>query len=234
MKIWFQNHRYKMKKSRSDNKAFEMSSSLAAPRRVPVPVLVRDGKRCPSPSSLYTQAPEYAATINHHPTAFTSTSHNVHSSLMSAAAAHSYSYPPTAAHAYNHYAAGGDPSTAVSVSDSYLTNSNLAAGMSPNMASSMQQNSFPSYNPQLVQQNCRWPWWTSRLLLLNSDMRQRDLPVYEWCSSLFCGLVAARLLCNIPNSVWIPYWTRSPLLFHPPFYLSSLICIIISSSEAPH
>lgn len=148
-----------MKKSRSDNKSFEMASSLTAPRRVPVPVLVRDGKRCPSPSNLYPPAPEYGSTINHHPTAFTSTSHNaaVHSSLMSAAA-HSYAaagqYAPTA-HSYNHYSAADPASAAVSISDSYLTNSNLAAAaVSPNM----QQSGFSSYNPQLVQQNCRWPW----------------------------------------------------------------------------
>lgn len=145
-----------MKKSRSDSKAFEMSS-LSAPRRVPVPVLVRDGKRCPSPSSLYQPAPDYGSAIsNHHPTAFTSTGHNVHSSLMSAAAAHNYN-TQYATPVYNQYA-----DVAVTPTDAYLTNTNLATNISPSMASGMQATShmtgFSSYNPQLVQQNCRWPW----------------------------------------------------------------------------
>lgn len=158
VKIWFQNHRYKMKKSRSDNKAFEMSS-LSAPRRVPVPVLVRDGKRCPSPSNLYQQAPDYAATMGHHPTAFSTTAaHSVHNSLMNAAAVHGYNTAQYPQSAYNHY-------SAEAAHDSYITNNNLTAAMSPTVQSSMSSmhggghmTGFSSYNPQLVQQNCRWPW----------------------------------------------------------------------------
>ena len=44
VKIWFQNHRYKLKKSRQE-KGLDMTP-LPAPRRVAVPVLVRDGKPC--------------------------------------------------------------------------------------------------------------------------------------------------------------------------------------------
>jgi len=158
VKIWFQNHRYKMKKSRSDSKAFEVSS-LSAPRRVPVPVLVQDGKRCRSPSSFYPTAPEYNSTMGHHATAFTSTSaHSMHNSLMNAAAASQYHaanphYP--AAAAYNQY-------VTADTHDSYLSNNNLSAAMSPSVQTSMHggghMTSFSSYNPQLVQQNCRWPW----------------------------------------------------------------------------
>ncbi|XP_042236907.1 homeobox protein Nkx-2.2-like [Homarus americanus] len=56
VKIWFQNRRYKCKRQRQD-KNLEMSTAAAAaaasmasvtsPRRVAVPVLVRDGKPCP-------------------------------------------------------------------------------------------------------------------------------------------------------------------------------------------
>ena len=42
IKIWFQNHRYKLKKSRQE-KGMDMVQ-IPSPRRVPVPVLVRDGK----------------------------------------------------------------------------------------------------------------------------------------------------------------------------------------------
>jgi len=45
VKIWFQNHRYKLKKSRQENDAFSLS-----PRRVAVPVLVRDGVPCLGPT----------------------------------------------------------------------------------------------------------------------------------------------------------------------------------------
>lgn len=45
MKIWFQNHRYKLKKSKQENDAFSLS-----PRRVAVPVLVRDGVPCLGPT----------------------------------------------------------------------------------------------------------------------------------------------------------------------------------------
>lgn len=44
VKIWFQNHRYKLKKARHE-KGLELAP-LPSPRRVAVPVLVRDGKPC--------------------------------------------------------------------------------------------------------------------------------------------------------------------------------------------
>ncbi|XP_039387816.1 homeobox protein Nkx-2.2 [Mauremys reevesii] len=44
VKIWFQNHRYKMKRARAE-KGMEVTP-LPSPRRVAVPVLVRDGKPC--------------------------------------------------------------------------------------------------------------------------------------------------------------------------------------------
>jgi len=44
VKIWFQNHRYKLKRSRQE-KGLDLNP-LPSPRRVAVPVLVRDGKPC--------------------------------------------------------------------------------------------------------------------------------------------------------------------------------------------
>jgi len=52
VKIWFQNHRYKLKKSRQENDAFALS-----PRRVAVPVLVRDGVPCLGPAYHTTNDP---------------------------------------------------------------------------------------------------------------------------------------------------------------------------------
>ncbi|XP_071485015.1 uncharacterized protein [Diadema antillarum] len=44
VKIWFQNHRYKLKRARQE-KGLDLNP-LPSPRRVAVPVLVRDGKPC--------------------------------------------------------------------------------------------------------------------------------------------------------------------------------------------
>ena len=45
VKIWFQNHRYKTKRARQE-KGLDVGNPLPSPRRVAVPVLVRDGKPC--------------------------------------------------------------------------------------------------------------------------------------------------------------------------------------------
>ena len=57
VKIWFQNHRYKCKRQRQD-KSLELGGPAAPPppRRVAVPVLVRDGKPCLGGSQGYSSA----------------------------------------------------------------------------------------------------------------------------------------------------------------------------------
>ncbi|XP_047473150.1 homeobox protein Nkx-2.6-like [Penaeus chinensis] len=60
VKIWFQNHRYKTKKQRTD-RSMDIAP-LPSPRRVPVPVLVRDGKPVPvhhPPPPQFNAAPSY-------------------------------------------------------------------------------------------------------------------------------------------------------------------------------
>lgn len=60
VKIWFQNHRYKTKKQRTD-RSVELGP-LTSPRRVPVPVLVRDGKPVPvhhPPPPQFNTTPSY-------------------------------------------------------------------------------------------------------------------------------------------------------------------------------
>ncbi|GFQ73994.1 homeobox protein Nkx-2.2a [Trichonephila clavata] len=53
VKIWFQNHRYKSKRSRLEKGMDLNHTHLPSPRRVAVPVLVRDGKPCqPAMNSL--------------------------------------------------------------------------------------------------------------------------------------------------------------------------------------
>ncbi|XP_068994842.1 NK2 transcription factor related 7 [Embiotoca jacksoni] len=57
VKIWFQNRRYKCKRQRQD-KSLELAGYPPAPRRVAVPVLVRDGKLC--------SAAPYNVTLGHY------------------------------------------------------------------------------------------------------------------------------------------------------------------------
>ncbi|XP_074601050.1 uncharacterized protein LOC141854967 isoform X2 [Brevipalpus obovatus] len=47
VKIWFQNHRYKTKRARQEKGGMDIQS-ISSPRRVAIPVLVRDGKPCQS------------------------------------------------------------------------------------------------------------------------------------------------------------------------------------------
>nr|AST12258.1 transcription factor Nkx2.1 [Balanoglossus misakiensis] len=52
VKIWFQNHRYKMKRQQKDRSMSEQNNvSHQSPRRVAVPVLVKDGKPCSGSSN---------------------------------------------------------------------------------------------------------------------------------------------------------------------------------------
>lgn len=61
VKIWFQNRRYKCKRQNQD-KTLELVGYPPAPRRVAVPVLVRDGKLCGATSH---SAP-YNVTFGHY------------------------------------------------------------------------------------------------------------------------------------------------------------------------
>ncbi|XP_055367954.1 NK2 transcription factor related 7 [Betta splendens] len=61
VKIWFQNRRYKCKRQRQD-RSLELAGYPPAPRRVAVPVLVRDGKLCGAGSH---SAP-YNVTLGHY------------------------------------------------------------------------------------------------------------------------------------------------------------------------
>ncbi|XP_004698202.1 homeobox protein Nkx-2.4 [Echinops telfairi] len=61
VKIWFQNHRYKMKRQAKDKAAQQLQQDGAlgppSPRRVAVPVLVKDGKPCQNGAGPPTPGP---------------------------------------------------------------------------------------------------------------------------------------------------------------------------------
>ncbi|XP_026856587.2 NK2 homeobox 4b isoform X2 [Electrophorus electricus] len=66
VKIWFQNHRYKMKRQAKDKAAQQLQqdsgnlcSQQQSPRRVAVPVLVKDGKPCQNGSNTPTSGHQH-------------------------------------------------------------------------------------------------------------------------------------------------------------------------------
>ncbi|CAH0386511.1 unnamed protein product [Bemisia tabaci] len=70
VKIWFQNHRYKTKRAQQEkglHVEHHSAGSVPAPRRVTVPVLVRDGKPCTNSGSKTDQLvlPSYTHPLMH-------------------------------------------------------------------------------------------------------------------------------------------------------------------------
>jgi len=78
VKIWFQNHRYKTKKAQKDREKLEQKPSVhqlqqsssstnanSSLKRVAVPVLVKDGKPCPSGTSTSSNTAAAAAAAAH-------------------------------------------------------------------------------------------------------------------------------------------------------------------------
>ncbi|KAM7174042.1 homeobox protein Nkx-2.4 [Macrochelys suwanniensis] len=67
VKIWFQNHRYKMKRQAKDKATQQLQQETGlgqgqpSPRRVAVPVLVKDGKPCPGNPGSTPAAPNQPA-----------------------------------------------------------------------------------------------------------------------------------------------------------------------------
>ncbi|XP_041846614.1 homeobox protein Nkx-2.5 [Melanotaenia boesemani] len=89
VKIWFQNRRYKCKRQRQDQ-SLEMVS-LPPPRRVSVPVLVRDGKPCLAADTAAYNPPYSVGPLNH----FTYNNYPAFSSYTSPGCSTNYacSYP---------------------------------------------------------------------------------------------------------------------------------------------
>ncbi|XP_050526328.1 homeobox protein vnd-like isoform X2 [Daktulosphaira vitifoliae] len=73
VKIWFQNHRYKTKRAQQekgmhvDHHAAAAANALSSPRRVAVPVLVRDGKPCNSQTNGPSKTEQMVMSSYSHP-----------------------------------------------------------------------------------------------------------------------------------------------------------------------
>ncbi|XP_029633769.1 homeobox protein Nkx-2.3-like [Octopus sinensis] len=139
VKIWFQNHRYKLKRARQE-KGIELNP-LPSPRRVAVPVLVRDGKPCQSTVNGSLVKAQDQLSLQHNLGA------TVGSNINNSLSAHNQmnSMPPMNSMANM---ASTLASSSMNMNCSYSMNSvNLNVGMSV----------LPSYSHPLMQP--RSGWW---------------------------------------------------------------------------
>jgi len=160
VKIWFQNHRYKLKRARQE-KGLDLNP-LPSPRRVAVPVLVRDGKPCqPTMNGGLMKSNDH----HHH--------HNMSSNLSSVA---HMGHNGMGASMNNMNAMGSLPSMGDSLQGMNSLNTSLASPMNMscayNMNSTMNSmsgmnlpnmnnytnnmNVLPGYSHPLMQPQTRW------------------------------------------------------------------------------
>ena len=131
VKIWFQNHRYKMKRARQE-KGLDLNP-LPTPRRVAVPVLVRDGKPCGPVSNSFMNKPDSTMQPN-------LSMNGGLTSMNSLAGISSMTSTPGSTMGMN---------PAYSMSNINTMN----MGMNMNMSN---MNMLPSYNHPLMQPQTRW------------------------------------------------------------------------------
>lgn len=125
VKIWFQNHRYKTKRARQE-KGLDMNA-LPSPRRVAVPVLVRDGKPCQPPVNGLVKHPDS------------------HSQSIGLSSPHNDLPPITSLTSMTSLTAAGATNINNCVTNSCISSYNV------NM-----NNIVPTYNPHLFHQQRWW------------------------------------------------------------------------------
>lgn len=147
VKIWFQNHRYKLKRARQE-KGLEMNP-LPSPRRVAVPVLVRDGKPCQSTVNGSLVKTQDHLSLQHN-LSNSNMNMNLNSGLSAAAAAthNTLNSIPGMNNIANMASSLSSSSMNLNMNCSYSMNSvNMNVGMSV----------LPSYSHPLMQP--RSGWW---------------------------------------------------------------------------
>lgn len=151
VKIWFQNHRYKLKKSRQE-RGLDMTP-LPSPRRVAVPVLVRDGKPCQPPMNTALMKSQDMAMqgsyMNSGYGGMGGTLNPMASSMNSMSGMPGYSSCMTSL--------GGASNTLASAMNSINMNYTMNS-MGANSMTSMNVNnpSLSSYNHSIMQPQTRW------------------------------------------------------------------------------
>ncbi|XP_052272779.1 homeobox protein Nkx-2.2a-like isoform X5 [Dreissena polymorpha] len=160
VKIWFQNHRYKLKRARQE-KGLDMNP-LPSPRRVAVPVLVRDGKPCqPSMNGGLMKSNDHH---HHHSVSsnLSSVSQMVHTGMGGMNGVNSMnSLPPIGDGLQSMNTLNTSLSSQMNMSCAYNMNTaamNSMNGMNiPNMNSyTNNMNVLPGYSHPLMQPQTRW------------------------------------------------------------------------------
>ena len=154
VKIWFQNHRYKLKRSRQEKGLADLNP-MPSPRRVAVPVLVKDGIPCQRPSALKSAAEHHQYGNNLH--------HQHHLSMQSGMGMGMGGAMSGAYGASGAAAAGGISST---LANSMSMNMNMSCSYSNslghhphlNVPSMNNMNVLPGYSHPLMQAQGRG-WW---------------------------------------------------------------------------
>ena len=159
VKIWFQNHRYKLKRARQE-KGLELNP-LPSPRRVAVPVLVRDGKPCqPSMNGGLMKSSDH----HHHSMSsnLNNVSHMAHNGMGSMNNVNSMNTLPSMGDSLQGMnSLNTSLSSQMNMSCAYNMNSAMNSAMNSmniptmnNYANNM--NVLPSYSHPLMQPQTRW------------------------------------------------------------------------------
>ncbi|KAK0043398.1 homeobox protein vnd [Biomphalaria pfeifferi] len=145
VKIWFQNHRYKLKRSRQEKGLADLNP-LPSPRRVAVPVLVKDGIPCQRPS------------VN---SSLKSSEHQHHLSMQASMSNmgmnHGGLNPMTSMNGYGHMGSGAASTLASSMSMSMNMSCSYNNSISHlNVPNVNNMNVLQGYSHPLMQPQTRW------------------------------------------------------------------------------